>query len=68
MAIITISRELGSGGVLLGEELARRLGYRLLSRRGMVEAFEHYGLKIPLEKVEERMPGLVDRLFRLSKG
>ena len=32
MAVITISREFGSGGRVIGEEIAKRLGYYYLDK------------------------------------
>lgn len=65
MAIVTISRELGSGGDTLAEMVANELGYTLVDHRRFHAETEKYGLLRPeLEKVDERKPGLLDRFFR----
>ncbi len=65
MAIVTISRKLGSGGDTLAEMVASELGYTLVDHRRFRAEAERYGLLRPeLEKVDERKPGLVDRFFR----
>ncbi|MFQ5895695.1 MAG: cytidylate kinase family protein [Nitrospinota bacterium] len=65
MAVLSVSRELGSGGDAVAERLARELGYTLLNHEEFSQAAERYGLlKGELEKVDERRPGFIDRFFR----
>ncbi|MGB9736313.1 MAG: cytidylate kinase family protein, partial [bacterium] len=44
MAIITISRGTFSGGQMLAECLAKKLGYKSISREILIEAAEKYGI------------------------
>ncbi len=44
MAIITISRGTFSGGAMLAEDLAKRLGYKILSRELILDASKEYGI------------------------
>lgn len=64
MAIITISRGTFSGGQALAECVAEKLGYRCLSRYGvLVQAAEQY--RVPLEKLSEALseaPGFLERM------
>ncbi len=65
MGILTISRELGSGGDAIGRKVAEELDWSLLDGDGFAEAAQSYGyVRAELEQVDERKPGLVDRFFR----
>ncbi|MGC9027548.1 MAG: cytidylate kinase family protein, partial [bacterium] len=44
MAIITISRGTFSGGQMLAECLAKKLGYKSISREILIEVAEKYGI------------------------
>ena len=44
MAIVTISRQVGSGGSEIARNLASRLGFELLDRRGLETMLPSYGL------------------------
>ncbi len=62
MAIITISRGTFSGGQILAECIAEKLGYRCISREVLVEAARQYG--VPLEKLSKALaepPGFLHR-------
>lgn len=65
MAIVTVSRQLGSWGDLIAERLADRLGVRRLDRGMMVAEVYRYGVS-PREafapEMEERKPTLLQRL------
>lgn len=64
MAIITISRQLGSGGDAVAAELAKRLNYAHVDRTRISELAEEYGLlKQDLERIDEKRPGFIDRYF-----
>lgn len=69
MAIITISRQLGSEGNAIANRLAENLGYSLIDKtkiHGMVTDYEQF--KDELEKViNEEKPGLLDRFFQSQK-
>ncbi len=65
MGVLTISRELGSGGDAIGKKVAQELGWSLLDNDGFADAAQSYGyVRDELEQVDERKPGLVDRFFR----
>ncbi len=65
MGVLTISRELGSGGDGIGKVVAQELGWSLLDNDGFAEAAQSYGyVRAELEQVDERKPGLIDRFFR----
>lgn len=62
MAIITISRGSGSGGLLLAENLAAELGYEVVSREDIILQATAFGA--PEEKLKEALlnpPGFWDR-------
>jgi cytidylate kinase len=62
MAIVTISRGSGSGGLLLAERLAEELGYDVVSREDIVREAAAFGA--PEEKLHEALlnpPGFWDR-------
>ncbi len=66
MPIITIARQMGSGGYAIAQEVSQRLGYRLIGSEQLSEAAEEYGyLKPELEEVHEKRPTLVTRFFTM---
>jgi cytidylate kinase len=57
MAIITISREMGTGAYAIAKELAKRLKYTLVDRAKIEELAPRYGLTVDiLEQVDEKPP------------
>ncbi len=65
MSLIVISREMGSGGTLLGRAVAERLGYRFAGREVILEAVKRY--RVPeesLSQLEEGKPRFWERLDR----
>jgi cytidylate kinase len=57
MAIITISREMGTGAYAIAKELAKRLKYTLIDRVKLEELAANYGLTPEmLERVDEKPP------------
>jgi cytidylate kinase len=65
MSLIVISREMGSGGTLLGRTVAQRLGYRFAGREVILEAVKRY--RVPeesLSRLEEGKPRFWERLDR----
>lgn len=57
MAIITISREMGTGAYAIAKELAKRLKYTLIDRVKIEEMASQYGLTTEiLERVDEKPP------------
>jgi cytidylate kinase len=68
MAIITISRGTFSGGEGLAERVAKKLGYRCLSREILVATSMKYG--IPEEKLSEAIngaPRMIEHLYSARK-
>lgn len=62
MAIITISRGTFSGGKLLAEDVAAKLGYTCLSREIIIEAAEKYGvLEHNLFEAIQKGPSILQR-------
>lgn len=63
MAIITISREMGSGGIPIAHKVAEELGYRLIDGEAIMAAAETYGLSAEaVEQADEKPPHFVDTL------
>ncbi|MDT8444147.1 MAG: cytidylate kinase family protein [Desulfuromonadales bacterium] len=63
MAIITISREMGSGGIPIAHRVAEKLGYRLIDGEAIMAEAEAYGLSPEaVEQADEKPPHFVDTL------
>jgi len=63
MAIITISREMGSGGIPIAVEAAQKLGYTLIDGDSIREVAGEYGLtEEAIEQADEKPPAFVDAL------
>lgn len=63
MAIITISREMGSGGIPIAHKVAEELGYRLIDGETIMEAAAAYGLSPEaVEQADEKPPHFVDTM------
>ena len=63
MAVITISRGTLSGGQALAECVAGKLGYRVISRKILVEAARQYGVDVErLTAALEQPPGFLEHL------
>lgn len=63
MAIITISREMGSGGIPIAHKVAEKLGYKLIDGEAIMEAAKSYGLSPEaVEQADEKPPHFVDTL------
>lgn len=60
MAIITISREMGSGGIPIAHQVAEQLGYDLIDGDMLKEVAGDYGLSPEaLEQADEKPPAFV---------
>lgn len=60
MAIITISREMGSGGIPIAHQVAENLGYELIDGETLKEFAGDYGLSPEaLEQADEKPPAFV---------
>ncbi|MEA3545285.1 MAG: cytidylate kinase family protein [Thermodesulfobacteriota bacterium] len=65
MAIITISREMGSGGIPIVHQVAEELGYTLVDGDVIKEAAENYDLsQEALQQIDEKPPAFVENLDR----
>lgn len=63
MAIITISREMGSGGIPIAHRAAEKLGYTLIDGEAIAKVAGKYGLTPEaLEIADEKPPAFVERL------
>lgn len=63
MAIITISREMGSGGIPIAHKAADKLGYTLVDGEAIARVATQYGLTPEaLEKADEKPPAFVESL------
>jgi cytidylate kinase len=63
MAIITISREMGSGGIPIAHKVAEKLGYKLIDGEAIMKAAKSYGLSPEaVEQADEKPPHFVDTL------
>ena len=61
--VLAISRQLGSGGSLIGREVATQLGFRFFDRDILHQAAESLGLdEAGLAPLEERSETFWDRL------
>jgi cytidylate kinase len=63
MAIITISREMGSAGIPIAHKAAEKLGYTLVDGEAIRKVADQYGLSPEaLEIADEKPPAFVERL------
>lgn len=63
MAIVTISREMGSGGSIIANALADKLGYTLVNGETILKNASKYGLsKEAVETADEKPPAFVESL------
>lgn len=67
MAIITISREMGTGSYMIAKEVAKKLKYTLVDGAKIAEVAEQYGLTAAmLERVDEKPPVYITAEDRLQ--
>jgi cytidylate kinase len=59
MAVIAISRELGSGGAEIAKAVAQKLGYEFVDKRTIEGIFRQYGLT-KFDEVYTSTPGILD--------
>ena len=65
MAIITISREMGSGGIPIVHQAAEELGYTLINGDTIKDVASDYGLTAEaLQQVDEKPPVFVEKIDR----
>ncbi len=65
MAIVTISRELGSQGTKIATTLSEQLGCSLLDKRSVEGRMREYGISsATMDLYDEKKPGLWDRISK----
>lgn len=65
MSVITISRQYASGGSDIAKLVSQRLGWSLIDNEFVDRVAERAGMDpAEVERHEERMPGLIERLAR----
>lgn len=63
MAIITISRQMGTGGIPIAQKVAEKLGYTLVDGDAIIEVADQYGLtRESLELADEKPPHFSEKL------
>ncbi len=68
MAVITISRESGARGSVIGQQLAEKLGYFYVDRELIHEVSLDYGVRQDeFERIYEQAPGLLERYSRRNQ-
>ncbi|MDA0999752.1 MAG: cytidylate kinase-like family protein [bacterium] len=67
MAVITVSREYGTGGMKIAREVADRLGYRFIFREELTQKIREKGLDVDLDRFEGRAPTFFERLFKIDR-
>lgn len=66
MAVLTISREIGSGGAEIGRMVAEKLNYHYADKQVMLSAFHQYGFK-PFDKVYDKPTSFWDQFDNMRK-
>jgi len=62
---ITISRQMGSGGVYIGHLVAKELGFKYFDREILRQAAERFGTDVGmLEDIAERSPGIIETIIK----
>ncbi len=68
MAIITISREMGSGGRPIAQQLSEKLKYKLINSAAILEVAADYGLtEEAMWQCDEKPPAFLEEVDRQSK-
>jgi cytidylate kinase len=63
MAIITISRQMGTGGIPIAQKAAEKLGYTLVDGDAIMDVADQYGLtRESLELADEKPPHFSEKL------
>lgn len=67
--VITIGRQFGSGGRVIGRKLAERLGINFYDKELLIEAARRSGVGLEFfEKHDERQPSIFSGIFSFSMG
>ena len=67
MAVITICRQYGTGGINIGRKIAKKLNYRFIYLDELIAGCKECGLDVDLDRIEGRPPKLIERLFLLDR-
>ncbi len=67
MAVITISREFGSGGETIARLVAEKLGFLLVNKKMIAEALAAYGIVEPELDIDEKFVEETDDVVKLQK-
>lgn len=65
MAVITISRELGSEGTSIGKQIAQALGYRYVDKHIVEQILSQYGL-VNFDNLYRSVPGFWERFDEMN--
>jgi len=61
MSVITVSRQFGSLGKDVAEQLAESLGYKFLDKKILESQYDKYGIPdVSFEKYDEKNPGFIE--------
>jgi cytidylate kinase len=66
MAVLTISREIGSQGAEIGRMVAEKLNYHFADKQVMLNVFHQYGFK-PFDKVYDKPTSFWDQFDSMRK-
>ena len=66
MTVLTISREIGSGGPDIGRKVAEKTGYHYADKKTMLDVFKQYGFQ-PFDKVYESPSSFWDRFDTMRR-
>lgn len=67
--VITVGRQFGSGGRLIGQAIARELGIEYYDKALLVEAAKHAGINPELfERKDEKAPSFFSGIMSLNMG
>jgi len=67
MAVITISRLVGSGGTMIGKEVAKRMDYKYVDKDFIQEIMEQYG-ELEFQKIYDTKLSVWDRYSGITDG
>ena len=67
MAVLTLSRQIGSNGAYIGRKISKDLGYHFADKQVIQAVFSRYGFA-PFEKIYETPISFWDRFDRVRKN